>query len=63
VVGLNERFRFYRYDPGQHFAPHMDGCYQRANGEESQFTFLVYLNDGFVGGARPRSVRAGTFWW
>ena len=50
AVGLNERFRFYRYDPGQRFAPHMDGCYQRANGEESQFTLLVYLNDGFEGG-------------
>jgi hypothetical protein len=44
-------FRFYRYDPGQRFAPHMDGCFQRANGEQSQFTFLVYLNDGFEGGA------------
>ena len=51
VVGLNERFRFYRYDPGQRFAPHMDGCFQRDNGEQSHFTFLVYLNDGFEGGA------------
>ena len=51
VVGLNERFRFYRYDPGQRFAPHTDGCFRRTNGEESQFTFLVYLNDGFEGGA------------
>ena len=51
VAGLNERFRFYRYDPGQRFAPHMDGCFQRANWEQSQFTFLVYLNDGFEGGA------------
>jgi hypothetical protein len=24
---------------------------RRANGEQSQFTFLVYLNDGFEGGA------------
>jgi hypothetical protein len=22
VLGFNERFRFYRYDPGQKFAPH-----------------------------------------
>jgi predicted 2-oxoglutarate/Fe(II)-dependent dioxygenase YbiX len=51
AVGLNERFRFYRYDPGQRFAPHMDGCFQRSNGEQSHFTFLVYLNDGFEGGA------------
>jgi hypothetical protein len=26
-------------------------CIQRANGEQSQLTFLVYLNDGFEGGA------------
>jgi predicted 2-oxoglutarate/Fe(II)-dependent dioxygenase YbiX len=51
VVGLNERFRFYRYDPGQRFAPHLDGCFQRDNGEQSHFTFLVYLNDDFEGGA------------
>jgi hypothetical protein len=51
VVGLNERSRFYRHDPGQRFAPHMGGCFQRANGEQSQFTFLVHLNDGFEGGA------------
>lgn len=50
-VGLNERFRFYRYDPGQRFAPHTDGYFRRDNGEQSQFTFLVYLNDGFDGGA------------
>src|SRR5262245_44857242 len=24
AVGLNERFRFYRYDPGERFAPHVD---------------------------------------
>jgi hypothetical protein len=50
AVGLNERFRFHRYDPGQRFAPHQDGCFRRDNGEQSQFTFLVYLNDGFEGG-------------
>ncbi len=50
AVGLNERFRFYRYDPGQRFAPHMDGCFTRDTGEQSHFTFLVYLNDGFAGG-------------
>ena len=51
AVGFNERFRFYRYDPGQRFAPHLDGCFERDNGETSFFTFLVYLNDGFEGGA------------
>jgi len=35
AVGLNERLRFYRYDPGQRFAPHTDGCHRRRNGDES----------------------------
>jgi predicted 2-oxoglutarate/Fe(II)-dependent dioxygenase YbiX len=50
AIGLNERFRFYRYDPGERFAPHRDGAYRRANGEESLLTFMVYLNEGFAGG-------------
>jgi hypothetical protein len=50
AIGLNERFRFYRYDPGERFAPHTDGSYRRENGEESLLTFMVYLNDGFSGG-------------
>ncbi len=50
VVGLNERFRFYRYDPGERFAPHRDGAFRCDNGERSLLTFLVYLNEGFEGG-------------
>jgi hypothetical protein len=50
VVGLNERFRFYRYDPGQVFKWHCDGIFRRPNGERSQLTFMVYLNDDFEGG-------------
>ena len=50
AIGLNERFRFYRYDPGERFAPHRDGAYRRDNGETSLLTFLVYLNAGFEGG-------------
>jgi hypothetical protein len=50
VIGFNERFRFYRYDPGQKFAPHWDGFFRRDNGEQSQLTFMVYLNDDFTGG-------------
>ena len=49
-VGLNERLRYYRYDPGQFFRPHSDGYFARENGERSFLTFLVYLNDDFVGG-------------
>ena len=50
AIGLNERLRFYRYDPGERFAPHRDGAYRRDNGEASLLTFLVYLNEGFEGG-------------
>jgi prolyl 4-hydroxylase len=50
AIGLNERFRFYRYDPGERFAFHRDGSFRRDNGEESQLTFMVYLNEGFEGG-------------
>jgi predicted 2-oxoglutarate/Fe(II)-dependent dioxygenase YbiX len=50
VLGLNERLRFYRYDPGQKFAPHFDGYFERDNGDRSQLTFMVYLNDEFTGG-------------
>ena len=51
VRGLNERFRFYRYAPGQKFAWHSDGPFQRENGEISLLTFMIYLNDGYRGGA------------
>lgn len=50
AIGLNERLRFYRYDPGQRFAPHRDGSYMRRNGECSELTLMIYLNDGFEGG-------------
>jgi len=50
VVGLNERFRFYRYDVGQKFDWHQDGYFERGNRERSLFTFMVYLNDDFEGG-------------
>jgi 2OG-Fe(II) oxygenase superfamily len=50
AVGLNERLRFYRYGPGQRFAPHRDGCHRRPNGEESLLTLMVYLNAAGRGG-------------
>lgn len=50
VVGVNERFRCYRYEPGQRFAPHFDGAYVRSATERSELTLMVYLNDGFDGG-------------
>src|ERR1044072_841488 len=50
VVGLNERLRFYRYTPGQQFAPHQDGYYLRSERERSLLTLIMYLNEGYVGG-------------
>lgn len=51
ALGLNERFRLYRYYPGQRFAWHSDAPYRRENGEISLLTFMVYLNSGYEGGA------------
>jgi hypothetical protein len=51
LVGFNERWRFYRYRAGQTFKPHRDGSYLRLGiWEESQMTFMIYLNDGMTGG-------------
>ncbi|XP_022097257.1 uncharacterized protein LOC110982847 [Acanthaster planci] len=51
ALGLNERLRFLRYDPGEYFKPHFDGCYERENGEISLVTVQIYLNEGFSGGS------------
>ncbi|MBZ0287412.1 MAG: 2OG-Fe(II) oxygenase [Anaerolineae bacterium] len=59
VVGFNERFRFYRYDPGQRFDWHFDGAFERENGERSFYTVLFFLNDGFEGGETRFRVRDG----
>jgi len=50
LVGANERFRCYRYQPGMKFAPHMDGSYVRNTYERSYYSVLVYLNGDFEGG-------------
>ena len=44
AVGMNERFRCYRYRPGHFFAPHLDGAFVRNREERSKVTVLVYLN-------------------
>ncbi len=51
AVGANERFRCYRYEPGERFAAHYDGAFRRNHRERSELTLMVYLNDGFGGGA------------
>lgn len=51
AIGLNELFRFYKYTPGQQFRKHRDQSYIRNSSEASYFTFMIYLNDDFKGGA------------
>jgi len=48
--GLNERLRFYRYEEGERFEPHYDGCFPRSSSCQSHLTFIVYLNGGLDGG-------------
>ncbi len=50
ACGLHERFRFYRYDTAEQFAPHLDGSVSRDTGEESELTFMIYLSDVDAGG-------------
>jgi len=50
-IGLNERFRYYRYKDGQKFKPHVDGAFKRNESEISLLTMLIYLNEGFEGGS------------
>ena len=63
VLGLNARFRFYRYRQGDYFAPHTDGSWPGSRVIDgklvdnawpdrwSQMSFLLFLSDGFTGGA------------
>ena len=64
-AGINARLRLFRYYAGAVYRPHIDGAWPgsglTADGtftddafsgdRHSQLTFLVYLNDGFSGGA------------
>jgi hypothetical protein len=50
AVGLNELFRFYKYQHGQQFRKHRDQSYIRNSQEASYYTFMIYLNDNFTGG-------------
>ena len=50
IFGLNERFRFYRYQFGQQFKLHPDGAFKRNESEMSMVTVIIYLNDDFTGG-------------
>lgn len=50
AIGLNEMFRFYKYEPGQEFKKHRDQSFIRNEVESSYYTFMIYLNDDFTGG-------------
>jgi prolyl 4-hydroxylase len=50
AIGLNELFRFYRYQRGHQFKGHFDESYIRNSHEASYYTFMLYLNDNFQGG-------------
>ena len=52
AVGINERVRILRYEPGDEFKPHCDGSYARPDGSQvSLWTVMIYLNHGFEGGS------------
>lgn len=45
LSALNERLRFLRYEGGDYFRPHWDGCYVTPDGKErSLLTIQLYLN-------------------
>ena len=50
AIGLNEMFRFYKYEQGQVFKKHRDQSYIRNETESSYYTFMIYLNEDFKGG-------------
>lgn len=63
ALGINRRFRFYKYGPGDFFKPHTDGSWPGSAVHEgrlysdfygdrySLMTFLILLSDDFSGGA------------
>ena len=71
ACGINSRFRFYRYRPGDYFAPHTDGSWPGSrviDGELidnaysdrwSQFSFLLFLSENYEGGATRFYVSPG----
>jgi len=70
--GLNERLRFYRYDPGESFNKHYDGAHERSENECSLASLIIYLNDSCLAGhttfypgglkVSPRQGSALIFW-
>lgn len=62
AMGLNARFRFYRYEAGDYFAPHTDGAWPGSrvidkqlitnaySDRFSQMSVLLFLSENFEGG-------------
>jgi predicted 2-oxoglutarate/Fe(II)-dependent dioxygenase YbiX len=63
ALGINSRFRFYRYGPGDYFGPHTDGAWPGsrvidgelvANAYDDRYSLLsmlLFLSDGYEGGS------------
>lgn len=52
-IGLNSRFRFAKYYPGDAFGRHADDCYiEKENSLMSMLTVNIYLNDCTSGATR-----------
>ena len=71
ALGMNARFRFYRYRAGDYFKAHTDGAWpgsrvidgnlhHDAHGDrESLYTILLFLSDGYEGGGTQFFVPQG----
>jgi len=47
---INRRWRFNRYKKGNFFKPHFDAGFVYSDNKKTLFTFIMYLNEGCVGG-------------
>jgi len=51
LSGVRSKMNYYRYGEGQYFKTHLDGGFRfTQSGDTSEYTFVIYLNDDFVGG-------------
>jgi hypothetical protein len=64
VRAVNTRFRVYRYEQGQRFAPHVD-VRTTVPGGETRYSLMIYLGDEFTAGetrffeTKDRATRRG----
>jgi prolyl 4-hydroxylase len=50
AIGLNERFRFYKFEKGQQLKKRKDAGFSKNENEACAFTCMLFLNDDFKGG-------------